>query len=421
MARVRIVRIRPPKWVRCPGCQQRQPFRKKTEHWKLVKDLDSQQPRRLQAQVVYAKCRNPTCSVQSFPLSPPGIGRYQRATSRLQAEAIAGLIDDNSTLGKTAGRLNRSLNTSASTSALDRWKHRAASQVSFRAMLEALGFSGVLAIDEFKPTRSKTFDLIACDALKDRILYLETLPQWPGWSPGMVSHGDLEAFLRRLAALGLTPWAIIFDMATVYPKQAKKAFPDVVIQFDYFHIVQELFRWCRNALIRFRKDLQAQGLKDQAAELWEHRWRLLKNMDRLSPREHEVVTQLIECYRGTVVEAVLLFKDQARAIFTDAKTVADAYALRDALAAETYWRCSWHLTKAMQFLLSWRFEYMVTHLAHPGLPRCGNAESCIRRWRLMEKVRYGLTASGRQEHLKLYQLQKYLGGAPLHEFDKEHP
>jgi transposase len=421
MARLKIVRVRLPKWVRCPRCQQRQPFRKKTAHWKLVKDLDSQQPRVLKVQVVYAKCLNSACSMKSFALPTPGIDRYQRATTRLQAEAIAGLIDDNSTLGKTAARLNRSLNTTASTSAIDRWKHRAAAEVSFREIVEALGFSGVLAIDEFKPSRSKTFDLIACDALRDRILYLETLPKWAAWKTGTVSHGDLEAFLRRLHDLGVHPWAIIFDMATVYPKQARKVFPEALIQFDYFHVVQELFRWCRNALIRFRKDLQAQGRKDEAAELWEHRWRLLKNMDRLSPREHEVVTQLIEHYRGTVVEAVLLFKDQARAIFADATTVADAYALREALAAETYWRGSWHLTKAMQFLLSWRFEYMVTHLAQPGLPRCGNAESCIRRWRLMEKARYGLTAQGRQDHLKLYQLRKYLKVELLHGFDKEHP
>jgi hypothetical protein len=213
MARIRLIRIRPPQWVRCPRCHQRQPFRKKTAHWKLVKDLDSQQPRVLKVQVVYAKCRNPDCLVQRFALPTPGIGRYQRATTRLQAEAIAGLIDDNSTLQKTSGRLNRSLNTTASKSAIDRWKHRAASQVSCREILKALGFSGVLAIDGFKPTRSKTFDLIACDARRDRILYVETLPRWAAWKTGTVSHGDLEAFLRRLEALGIHPWVIVFDPA----------------------------------------------------------------------------------------------------------------------------------------------------------------------------------------------------------------
>lgn len=419
MAKIKTVRVRLPKWARCPHCHQRQSFRKKKEHFKLVKELDSRRPRLLRVQVVYAKCRNPNCPVQSFALPNARVGRYQRATRRLQLEALAGLIDDNSTLQKTADRLNRSLNTSASKSTIDRWKHRAAGEIGFQEIIEALGFSGVLAIDEFKPKRSKTFDLIACDALKDRILYLETLPRLAIWRTGTVSHGDLENFLLRLKTLGIAPWAIIFDMAAVYPKQTKKVFPEAVIQFDYFHVVQELFRWCRNALIRFRKDLQAQGFHDQAAELWEHRWRMLKNMDRLSPREHDVVSQLIELYRGTVVEAVLLFKDQARAIFTEAKTVEEAYALRDALAKDTYWRGSWHLRKAVEFLSSWRFEYMVSSLAHPGLPRSGNAESCIRRWRLMEKARYGLTAQGRQDHLKLYQLSKYLGVNRAQKLDKE--
>lgn len=180
MARLKTIRVRLPTWVRCPGCHQRQPFRKQPQHWKLVKDLDRQQPCVLKGQVVYARCRNPACPAQSFALPTPGVKRSQRATARRQTEAVAGLLDDTATLQKTAARLNRSLNPSASKSALARWKHRAANQGRFRERMAALGFSGVRALDECKPTRSKPFDLIACEALRDRLLSLGTLPPGGG-------------------------------------------------------------------------------------------------------------------------------------------------------------------------------------------------------------------------------------------------
>lgn len=62
----------------------------------------------------------------------------------------------------------------------------------------------------------------------------------------------------------------------------------------------------------------------------------------------------------------------------------------------------------MKFLMGPKFEYMITYLKYPSIPRSGN-ENMVRTWRQMEKVRYGFKSEkGRQNHLKLYQIRHYL-------------
>jgi hypothetical protein len=55
------------------------------------------------------------------------------------------------------------------------------------------------------------------------------------------------------------------------------------------------------------------------------------------------------------------------------------------------------------------FEYMVTYLEHPEVPRCGQSETLINVWRQMESVRTGFKShQGRLNHLKLFQVTFYL-------------
>jgi len=363
----------------------------------------------LKVQVVYAKCMNQNCKSVCFRLDDKRFKVYQRATDKLKAEAIAGLIDDNSTLLRTSQRLNRSFNTTGSKSSIDRWKQQAADDINFKDIIKRLKFSGILSIDEYKPKRAKTYDLIASDAKKDTILYLESIPHF--YSAKFIKslgRGHIEQFLIKLKALGVKPYAIIFDLATVFPKQARRVYPDILIQFDYFHVIQEVQRFIRNAIIKFRAELQDLGLEEHKSELWLHKWRILKNMNNWTAKDHRIIEALITYYQGTIIEKALIFKEQLRDIFDNSKSKLEAYHKRYLLAQETYWRDSYHLSKIMKFIQSWKFEYMITYLSHPEIPRSGNSERCIRQFRQMEKVRYGLTAQGRQNHLKLYQISKYL-------------
>lgn len=314
---------------------------------------------------MYAKCLNPNCSLNSFALRGK-FERYQRATSRLKVEAVASLIEDNSTLPRVAQRLNRSFNTTGSKSAIDRWKHEEANRYKFEEIIPHLKFSGILCFDEYKPKRSKTYDLIASDAITNKILYIDNVPSLyytPKFRAGGIARGHIEDFIRKLKELGIIPYAVIIDLATAYPKQVRKVYPDVIIQFDYFHVVQEIQKYIRNATVDFRTTLSYPDMSEERSEIWQYKWKLLKNMDNWTVKDHRIIEELISYYRGTIIEKILIFKEQIRDIFNNSKSELEAYHKRCLLSRETYWQDSYYLTKIVKFISSRKFEYMITYLS----------------------------------------------------------
>lgn len=399
---VKVIEPRISRQVQCPGCGIWQPFKKAKEHWRTVKAPSLTQPVLLRVRMIYSKCRNPRCARRSFALPVPGIERYQRATTTLIQEGVAGLIEDNATLQRVANRLARRLHTTGSKSALARWKHHRARQHAFPELLARLDFSGALCLDEFMPRRGGRYEQLAGDAKTVRILYLEPVPEFYG-------RGVTEAFCRQLDRWGIRPYCVIFDLLTTFPRVVAKVWPQAYQQFDHFHVMQWLWLYLRNALIQFRKSLQGQRWELHREELWEMKWGLLKHMDRWGPKEHLLIPEMMEIYADTVVEKVLLFKEALWDLFDASRSKPEAYAKRDALAQEAWWRPSWHLSKCMEFLLGAKFDHMVTYLEHPDVPRCGQSETLINVWRQMEAVRRGFrSAGGRLDHLKLFQVTHYL-------------
>lgn len=399
---IQVVEPRIPHQVICPHCKQKQPFIKQKEHWRTVKSPHLKHPILLRVRMIYAKCRNPNCPHKSFALSIPGIERYQKATQDLMAEAIAGVVQDNSTLNRIAQRLSRSFNTAGSKSTLDRWKHRLASQYDFPQILHQLQFSGALCLDEYMPKRTGRYNQIAGDAHKIQILYIEPVPDFYG-------RGVTERFLRQLDHWGLKPYCVIFDLWTTFPKVVHKVWPQALFQYDHFHVMQRLWHYLKNSLIQFRKSLQGERWTLHREELWEMKWGLLKQMNRWTQKEHLLIPEMIQIYKGTPVEKVLLFKEELWNIFDLSRTKAEAVAKRNVLARGHWWRNSWHLQKCMDFLLSPKFDLMLTYLADPRVPRCGHSETLINIWRQAEKVRRGFkTDQGLLDHLKLFLVTKYL-------------
>lgn len=173
LLKIRLIKFKIPRYVTCPFCGKKQPFKKKNEHYKLVKDINLSQPVMLKVRVIYAKCKNPACQHNNFMLPTPGFEKYQKASQRLKDEAVTGIISDNSTCPRISARLNRTFNTTGSTATIDRWKHEAADKLSFKEIISQLNFSGILCIDEYKPKRANGYDLIDSDSKTSRILYLE--------------------------------------------------------------------------------------------------------------------------------------------------------------------------------------------------------------------------------------------------------
>lgn len=400
--KVRVIEPKVKKLCVCPDCGKKQPFKKAKEHWKTVKAPYLEQPLLLRVRMIYSKCLNPNCLRRIFPLPILGIERYQRATVELIREGVSGIVEDNTTLQRIAGRLSRSFNTTGSKSALDRWKHKLASRYGFSEIIKRLEFSGALCLDEYMPGRGGRYEQIAGDAIKKRILYIEPVSEFYG-------RGVTEAFCRKLDECGINPYCVVFDMLTSFPKVISKVWPKAFWQFDHFHVMQWLWHYLKNALVQFRKSLKGKKWQLHREELWEMKWGLLKKMDRWGEKERLLIPEMIEVYAGTVVEKILIFKEQLWDIFDNSETKAEAYAKRDTLAKEKWWQDSWHLTKCMEFLLSPKFKYMVTYLEHPKVPRCGQSETLINVWRQMESVRRGFKShQGRLDHLKLFQVTQYL-------------
>jgi transposase len=268
--KIKVIKTRIPKTCICPDCKRKQPFKKNRVYWKIVKDMDLDNPVKLKVRMITAKCINPSCKRKTFTLPVPGIERYKRSTSRLIAEAVAGIVQDNSTLPRISKRLTRIFNTTGSKSTIDRWKHALADKYDIADIIKALDFSGILGLDEYKPLRSYKYELISTDGLKSRILYIQLIDKR--------NFSQVEDYLNMLVnRFDLHPWAIIFDLWKPFPGVAKKVFgKDILIQYDYFHIMKVLHWHLRNALAQYRKYLKE--IEDpRHSVIWKYKWVILKN------------------------------------------------------------------------------------------------------------------------------------------------
>lgn len=398
--KIKFIRIRIPRRCICPSCGLKQPFKLNHQRYRHVKDLNLEQPTMLKVHIVYAKCLNPDCKRKCFPLPVKNVSKYKRATDGLIQESVAGIIDDNSTAPRIARRLNRTFNTTGSKSSIDRWKHQEADKLDIKDIISRLNFSGILCIDEYKPKRASGYDLIDSDAKTSRILYLEK-------AYGL-GRGIVKEHFETIKTLGIKPWAIIFDMRACFPKAAKTVFgKDIIIQHDYFHVMKTIHYHLNRAMAEYRKILQAMEIN--TLDIWCARWIILKNMEYWTPKERGIIDNLMRRYQGTTVEDILILKQKIRRIFLESKSQREAYTKRDALTTENWQAKNQHFANIIKFLNTPYFKYMTTFLDHPEIPRSGNSENVIRTWRQMEKVRYGFKSDkGRLDHLKLYQVSKYL-------------
>ena len=398
--KIRLIRTRPPKTCICPFCNQKQRFKLNGKYFKTVKEMNLKEPIKLRVEVLRAKCLNPACDKKSFIILLKGIIKHQRATEKLVNEALAGIIADNSTAPRIANRLSRVFNTTGSKSAVDRWKHEAADKLDIKEIISKLNFSGILCVDEYKPKRYKGYDLIDSDSKTSRILYLEK-------AYGL-GRGIVKEHFQTIKSLGIEPWAIIFDMRACFPKAAKTVFgKDIIIQHDYFHVMKIIHYHLNRAMAEYRRIQKEQGI--DTLDIWLARWIILKNMERWTFKECRIIENLLARYQGTTIEDILILKQKVRDIFLTSKSQQEAYQKRNELTSEGWQTKNQHFANIIKFLNTPYFKYMTTFLDHPEIPRSGNSENVIRTWRQMEKVRYGFKSDkGRIDHLKLYQVSKYL-------------
>jgi len=402
MVKIKALNARIPRRVICPSCGLKQPFKKHKIYYKMVKDMNLDTETLIQVRIVNARCLNPQCERKTFALPIKGIEKYQRSTKRVRSEAIASIIQDNSTLQRTAKRLTRSFNTTGSKSTIKRWIEKEADKYQFNDIIPRLGFSGILCLDEYWPRRSNTCDLISSDRKTYRILYIENIPHH--------YYEYAQRHLKQLKGFGIDPYAIIFDMWQPYPHTAEKVFPKALIQYDYFHVIKRVLYHLRRCLGHYMLELKEAQKYDLYKILWRNRFNILKNAEDRTRKQNDWINYINKSFKRTVVAEILTFKERVRDIFIASRSKEDATHKRNALLQENWRTKSPYFDYALRYMANdYHFNYMTTYLEHPEIPKSGNSETVISIWRQMEAARYGFKSNkGRQDHLKLYQLSHYL-------------
>lgn len=356
----------------------------------------------LEAHTVYAKCLNPECSVKTFALRPQGISKYQKATDRFKKDVILSNVLENVPCEKISDKLPRSLNTTASRPTIDRWKHKEADKYAVGQIVAELGHCGILCLDDVHPKREKNTCLTVCNQEPARVLYLDTIEDR--------SEESVEKFLNKFKSYSKNdPWCWIIDMEHSFVPAIKKVYGDeILIQYDYYHVMRDVYEQLKKAIRDYAEELIDDGFEVLAKKVWRYWGLILKRPHHLSEEEKQKFKAFMEIYGNSILSEIIVFKERIHEIFDQSKTVQEAYDRRNQLYFEEWWKKSKRFRKITEFLMHKHFEYMITFIKNPQVPRAGKSEPLTRLYRQWEKVRYGFrTHKGRLDHLKLYQITKY--------------
>jgi hypothetical protein len=236
-----------------------------------------------------------------------------------------------------------------------------------------------------------------------------------------VAHRDEEhvkPFLERMKRLGLDLMAFYIDHWQAYANAIKAVYPQAHIQFDYFHILQNIWRKVWDEFRAHRRDLKERGeaaetkwysekLKRLAAELWKNRYIFFKSDENLSEKEKQTMQEVL----NTQSEMSFLrgFLNKVWAIFEGATTEVQAQIKLAELKQYAAHQENNGYTKSISFLEE-HFKNMTTFLRVPGVKRNSLAETGMRVLRRLERNHDGFRSEkGRQNALKIYQAVTYLG------------
>jgi hypothetical protein len=153
---------------------------------------------------------------------------------------------------------------------------------------------------------------------------------------------------------------------------------------------------------------QAEVRKALHKKLWQHRYLLFTNEENLSAEQRQILDELLQEHAETLVEQIVLFRQQVRTIFNDCDTFALALDHLAVLILDGWADVANEFGKVMAFLQE-HFENMLTYLRLPGIQPFSLSECTVRALRRIETVRQGFKShQGRVNHLKLLQWRRYL-------------
>ncbi len=180
-----------------------------------------------------------------------------------------------------------------------------------------------LHIDEYKAKGTRSWEVMLRDE-HGRLLFSARLKQR--------DQRHLQAILRWLHMLGLQIQTVYVDFWPAYPPAIRAIFPDAQIQYDFFHVIQNIHRHLYKALTAYRKAFKSASSepaqrKARAAlhkKLWEHRYLLFTNAENLSDEHQRLLQELLSEHADTLVEQIVSFRHCLRDICNERESVQQA-------------------------------------------------------------------------------------------------
>jgi len=227
-------------------------------------------------------------------------------------------------------------------------------------------------------------------------------------------------FLERMQQVGLELQTFYIDGCTAYSNAIRTVFGGAVaIQYDSFHMMQNVWRHLWKWAVARRRQLKARSqavttpwdkkkLEALATSLRKNRYLLFKAEARMREEEQQRLAEIVEAEHH--MGKLRAFLGGVWRIFEDSQDEQEA---RDALAAlkqRPIDRARPEQFKKVVAFLEEHFEWMTAYVRHEGVKRHALAESGMRVLRRLEIEHDGFRSeTGRSNCLRIYQAVKYLG------------
>jgi len=350
-----------------------------------------------------------------FTTSATGVDSRRAASIVLMRAAVLLVVVAGVGYRRASWLLKELFQVEVSKSSLHRWVVEIASQLpEGDEMVKALNEKKTITeahFDEIFPRGTDVCVLVLKDE-HGRIIATEQVDKR--------DEATVEVFLKRMKELGLNYKAFYIDGCRAYYNAIRSVFGDAVaIQYDYFHVMQNVWKKLWKWAVDRRRQIKASAAESMtpwykkkltalATSLWENRYLLFKADERMTDEERETLSELVEAERH--VGKLRAFLDGVWDIFENS---ADEHEARAALARLK--RLPVDREHPEQFrkvtsFLEEHFEWMTAYLRHEGVKRNSLAESGMRVLRRLEVEHDGFRSKkGRDNCLRIYQAVKYLG------------
>ena len=229
----------------------------------------------------------------------------------------------------------------------------------------------------------------------------------------------VKPFLERGKRLGLKIKTFYIDHCQAYVNAIGEVYTEANIQFDYFHILQNIWRHLWKEFCQYRGEVKQRAsgsktkwysakLKRLARQLWKNRYLFFKADKNLKAEEKERMREIL--HTDIKVSFIRGFLQRVWSIFEDSTDEPEAREKLEALRKYSSSQAKESgFSKSINFL-DGHFDNMITFLKVPGVQRNSLAESGMRVLRRLEESHDGFRSDkARQNALKIYQAVMYLG------------